>query len=273
MISIELISKGEQSLIEVLESIKNQSYRDYEIICANSSNNINIKKMLLEYNCKVIDLPTNSLALFARYIAHKCANGDRSLLLDSTRPLRNNALELLYKNYYNHDMVILREDSLGKGFWVNQAKMLRYISELQLSRLNKESLAFLLPRFYSSKLLSEAFNAIIKNSGKLFDQISYGEHHIIFDECKKLSDKLEVTSEILLSHYEDSSLKKIIRKYYWYGKSQRTLRGLSGSAASKLSTHHRRNVKFSMRLKTIPINSARSIPFILGYIFGRDKDK
>ena len=273
MISIELISKGEPSLKNVLESIKNQSYKDYEIICANSSNDINVKNLLLKYNCKVIDIPVNSRHLIARYTAHKYAKGDKSLILDSTRPLKNNALEILYKNYYNYDMVILREDSLGHGFWVNQAKLLKDISEMQSKRLSNETLAFLLPRFYNSDLLSEAFNNIIKDTGKLFNEISYGEHHIIFDECKKLSNNIGITNEILLSHYEDSSLKKIIKKYYWYGTSQKVLKHLSGSAASNLSTHMRKNVDFKMRMKTIPISAARGVPFILGYLFGKNKDE
>lgn len=273
MISIELISKGESSLNSVLESIKNQTYKDYEVICANSSNDINIKKLLIKYNCRVIDLPTNSLALFARYTTHKHAMGDKSLILDSTRPLKSNALELLSKNYYDYDMVILREDSLGNGFWVNQAKLLKQISEMQGNRLNRESLAFLLPRFYNSKLLSIAFNNAIRESGNLFNKISYGEHHIIFDECRKISNNIGITNEVLLSHYEDSSLKKIIKKYYWYGKSQRTLKNLDGSSARKLSTHIRRKVSIKMRLKTIPISVARIVPFILGYKLGRDKDQ
>lgn len=270
MISIELISKGEPSLKDVLESIKNQIFEDYEIICADSSNNVGAKNLLLQYNCKVIDLPEDSGHLIARYSAHKYAKGTRSLLLDSTRPIKNNTLEILNKNYYNYDMVILREDSLGKGFWVNQAKLLKSISEMQSKRVNNETLAFLLPRFYNSDLLTKAYANIINNTGKLFDKISYGEHHIIFDECKKLSSKIGITNELLLSHYEDSSLKKIIKKYYWYGKSQNILKSLSGSAASNLSTHLRKNVSFKMRLKTIPINTARGIPFIVGYIFGKN---
>ena len=93
MISIELISKGESSLQSVLESIKNQTFKDYEIVCADSSNDNNVKTLLLKYNCKVIELPNDSGHLVARYNAHKYASGERSLILDSTRPLKNNALE------------------------------------------------------------------------------------------------------------------------------------------------------------------------------------
>lgn len=268
MISIELISKGESSLQSVLESIKNQTFKDYEIVCADSSNDNNVKTLLLKYNCKVIELPNNSGHLVARYYAHKYASGERSLILDSTRPLKNNALEILHKYYYNHDMVIIREDSLGHGFWVSQAKLLKEISEKQNDRLNKATLAFLLPRFYNSNLLTKAFDNIITTTGDLFNKISYGEHHLIFDECKKISNDLDMTNEMLLSHYEDNSLIKIIKKYYWYGKSQKVLKNLKFSSVSHLSTHVRKNVDLKMRLKTFPINVARVIPFILGYECG-----
>jgi glycosyltransferase involved in cell wall biosynthesis len=208
MISIELISKGESSLTSVLQSIANQTFEDYEIICADSSNNNDVKNLLLTYRCKIIEMPKNSGALIARYNAHKYARGERSLILDSTRPLKNDALEILYKYYYNPDMVIIREDSLGNGFWVNQAKLLKNISEKQNIRLNQETLAFLLPRFYNSDLLTKAFDNIIIDTGNLFNKISYGEHHLIFEECKKISNHIGMTNEMLLSHHEDDSLIK-----------------------------------------------------------------
>ena len=64
----------------------------------------------------------------------KKAEGDLSLILDSTRPLRIDALEILL-NYKNYDMVIIKEESLGDGFWVNQAKLLKEISERQYDRI------------------------------------------------------------------------------------------------------------------------------------------
>ena len=158
MISIELISKGESSLQSVLESIKNQTFKDYEIVCADSSNDNNVKTLLLKYNCKVIELPNNSGHLVARYYAHKYTSGERSLILDSTRPLKNNALEILHKYYYNHDMVIIREDSLGHGFWVSQAKLLKEISEKQNDRLNKETflISFLNQHFFLHVWISDS---------------------------------------------------------------------------------------------------------------------
>ena len=268
MISIELISRGEKSLENTLSSITRQSFHDYEIVCADSSNDDQIIGLLQMYNCKVIILPKNTPHLKARYEAHIHSTGEFSLLLDSTRPLNPDALSLLFNNYKKYDMVIMKEDSQGNGFWVNQARLLNDISLSQFYRSSNESIAFLLPRFYRSVLLTDAFNSITLNAGNLFNKISYGEHHIIFDECRKLSKNIGLTNEILISHYEDDSLRRIISKYYRYGKSQKTLKKLKNSSATNLSTHMRRNIGIKKRMKIMPITIARGVPFALGYVFG-----
>jgi len=266
MISIELISKGENSLLSVLDSIKNQNFDEYEIVCADSSENIKIKNILKKYKCRIIDLPVGTPHLKARYIAHKYAGGDRAIILDSTRPLKENALSIIHQKYYKHDMVIIKEDSLGNGFWVKQANLLKDLSEEEIDRLEKETLGFLLPRFYDTKILTEAFENIKKDTGELFDKISYGEHHLIFEECKKISNDIVITEERLISHYEDDNIKKIMKKYYFYGKSQKILKKLNNSETKKLSTHKRNNENIASRMKLLPITLARGIPFLLGYI-------
>jgi glycosyltransferase involved in cell wall biosynthesis len=266
MISIELISRGEKTLNSVLDSIVSQNYKDVEIVCADASSDKEIKQLLLSYGCKVIDIPRDTGHLKARFIAHSNSSGDRSLILDSTRPLRENALDVLFREYYNIDTVILREDSLGNGFWVNQAKIIKDISESQVTRLEGETLAFLLPRFYNSAILTQAFADVQKNAGVLFDKISYGEHHLIFEACKKMTNKIQITKETLLSHYEDDSFIKIVRKYYRYGKMQKVLKDLPNSEVNNFSSHRRNSVSLKKRIQSSPLNSVRGISFILGYI-------
>ena len=250
----------------VLESIRNQTYKNYEVVCVNSSKDKNNKQLLLDYGCKVIEVPKETGHLKARYLAHEKSIGDKSLILDSTRPLKENALSILNNKYSESDMVILREDSLGNGFWVDQARKVKTISEMQGERLVNETLAFLLPRFYNSFLLTQAFENIHNNINVYFNKISYGEHHLIFEACKKLSGKVMLSNEILLSHYEDDSLLSIVRKYYRYGQMQKILKNLPESAVNRFSTHIRKGISIRSRLQTIPINAARGIPFILGYL-------
>ncbi len=268
MISIELITRGEPTLKNTLDSIFNQNFKNYEVICIDSSGKFKTKDLLSTYNCKVIELPGETKHLVARYEANKYAGGDRALILDATRPLVSNALNTLNNLYSNHDMVIIKEGSIGKGFWVHQSNILKEISEMQNARLNSEILGFLLPRFYNRNILSKAFDAIVEHTGQLFTKISYGEHHLIFEECMKLSHDFILTNEILLSHYEDDNLMKILKKYYWYGKSQKVLKNLKDSQTNNLRTHVRKNIGLRNRIRTLPINTARGISFILGYVFG-----
>ncbi len=267
LISIEIISRGEISIKNVLESIKKQTYKNYEVVCVDSSEDKNNKQALLDYGCKVIEVPKETGHLKARYLAHQKSIGDKSLILDSTRPLKENALCILNNKYSECDMVILREDSLGNGFWVDQARKMKAISEMQENRIMNETLAFLLPRFYNSFLLKQAFENIHNNLNEYFDKISYGEHHLIFEACKKLSTNVMLSNETLLSHYEDDSFLSIVRKYYRYGRMQKTLKKLPESAVNSFSSHIRKGVSIKSRLETMPINAARGIPFIIGYFF------
>ena len=267
LISIELISRGESSLKSVLDSIRNQTFKNYEVVCVDSSGNEINKKLLLDYGCKVVEVPKETGHLKARYLSHKESNGDKSLILDSTRPLKEEALSILDKHYNKRDMVILREDSLGQGFWVEQARKLKIVSEMQSKRAINETLAFLLPRFYSSSILTQAFENIYKNTNIYFDRISYGEHHLIFEACRRLSDSVVMSDEILLSHYEDNSFLTILKKYYRYGKMQKVLKNIPESTSKSFFSHVRKGIGLKYRIETLPISVTRGIPFIVGYLF------
>ena len=265
MISIELISKGEDHLKNTLESIRRQDFNDFETVCADSSGRKEVERLLDDYGCKVIEMPVETRHLSARYQSHLNSKGEWCLLLDSTRPLKNETLSSLMKKYSKYDMTIIKEDSIGIGFWAEQARKLADISASQFNRLETETLAFLLPRFYKREVLDFSFLNIREITQSLFDKISYGEHHLIFEQAKKLSKSIGFTDDKFISHYEDDSLLKILRKYHWYGKSQRTLDLISSTDTKSLSKHVRRSVPFRKRFETTPISMARILSFLFGY--------
>ena len=265
MISIELISKAEYHLKDTLESIRRQDFNDFETVCAESSGRKEVERLLDDYGCKVIEMPVETRHLSARYQSHLNSKGEWCLLLDSTRPLKNETLSSLMKKYSKYDMTIIKEDSIGTGFWAEQARKLNDISASQFSRLETETLAFLLPRFYKKEVLDFSFSKIKEITNSVFDKISYGEHHLIFEQAKKLSKNIGLTNDKLILHYEDDSLFKILKKYHWYGKSQRTLDLISSTETKYFSKHVRTEVPFLRRLQTIPISSARILPFLVGY--------
>lgn len=265
MISIQLISNGESHLTETLESIRKQDFNDYEIVCTDSSGRRDVEKLLGEYGCRTILMPEHTNILNARYQSHIHSRGDWCLLLDSTRPLKENALDILMERYSNYDMTIIKEDSLGSGFWVKQAKKLADISISQCNRLSTETLAFLLPRFYKRSVLDFSFSAVREIAKDTFNRISYGDHQLIFEGARGLSRDIGFTEERLILHFEDDSLARILRKYHRYGVSQRTLNLIGTSESKHFFSHARKNIPIIKRIDTLPISIARTVPFLFGY--------
>ena len=270
-ISIEMLSRGEPSTARVLKSIEEQTFKDYDITCVNSSGNPEISDLLHEFKVKEIVAEPSTKHLEARYLAHINSSGKFRLLLDSTRPLEPNALELLISKYSGFKAVCIREGSLGQGFWVKQADLLRSSSEMLFKKTVGNTPAYILPRFYRSEILDEAFK-FLKSviNVELFKKIGYGEHHLIYDAAKLKSSEIAITDEILLKHFEDSSARMILRKYTSYGKSQRTLNMLSVNLKAKKLSSHRRPLSRKLIIpmtKTVPLRLLRVSGFLLGYLF------
>lgn len=269
-IGIELITRGEQSLGKVLTSLSKQTFTSYEVVCVNSSLDPKTSQLLQEYSVKEIAISPETRHLKARYLAHTNSSGRYRLLLDSTRPLEENALETLVSKYEKFPAVCIREGSIGHGFWVNQADRLRFMSENLFLETVEQNVAYILPRYYYSEVLDRSFETLRKNiDDDLFDRISYGEHHLIYEAAALKKNEITMTDEILLKHFEDSSAKSIFRKYMWYGKSQKTLNKLNLDTKAKSFRSHVRPYSSSMIIPsmiTIPIRSLRVFAFLLGYL-------
>lgn len=270
-VSIELIGNDENTIYPVLESIKNQTFKDYEVIYVFSNRNKENLKKLEKYDIKLVDTIEKTSLLRARYIANSFATGSFRLILDSTRPLEPNALELLMTKYRKYDAVCIKEGSLGSGFWVKQADKLRIMSDRTFLKTVDKKPAFLLPRWYSQEVLDGAFEYLLNNiEQELFNKIGYGEHHLVYIAANIKANKIAITEETLLKHYEDSSAFSIIRKYSRYGSSQKTLNSLEiNTAAQKFFSHKRPFIlnNLLLEVETIPIRFLRVISFIYGYVF------
>jgi len=270
-ISIEMITKGEATTEHVLKSISEQTFRDYEVTCVNSSDNPMITELLKKYGVNEIRVEKHTKHLEARYLANKNSHGKFRLLLDSTRPLDKNTLETLISKYGKFKAVSIREKSLGDGFWVRQANILKKLSEHSDVVKKGSKVAYVLPRFYREDVLSASFKFLKTNiDERLFKEIGYGEHHLIYDAAKLEPSDVVITDEYLISHYEDDSTKAIFRKYKWYGKSQKTLNQIKFDSSAKKLISHMRPISFSTfipMIETIPIRFLRTSAFMIGYIF------
>jgi len=260
MISIEMPVTHGKYLRQVLESIRNQSYQDYEVIVVNSGRK-ELSDLVKQFGFRVVE--KKAKLLHARYLAHKESKGDYALILDETRMLEKDTLKTL--SSLDYDMVIIGEKETGNSFWV------------KLAQLDKENVLYCnpvdplngiaLPRYFKSEILSKAFSSAEEKLGEKFYEVVFRDHDIIFYEASKISNRVYVVREELISHFGDSSLLDIMRKYYRYGKSARVLKNspYSDFLARKRVTRRICKGSFWERKSLYLLYLARGIPYLLGY--------
>ncbi len=73
-------------------------------------------------------------------------------------------------------------------------------------------------------------------------------------------------------HYWDENIKDVSRKYYSYGYIQRMLKNTYYGEFAGLSGRNRSTLPLRNRIKSIPIQVLRGLPFILGYLNGKSKN-
>lgn len=269
--SIEIITRGESTLKDTLNSILGQSYNSFEIVCANSSSDPSITKVLDDYSVKHIEVGQVK-HLRGRELSHSLSRGKFSLIMDSTRLLEPDALSVLEMYIKKFDLVAIKEGSIGSGFWVNQAKIYKSLSEknAQTEIIKKKIPSYILPRLYKSDVLTKTFLSLRqKIPDKLFDSIGYGEHHLIFQEALSFTESFFYYKDTeLIKHYEDSSIRSIYRKYKSYGKDQIKLSILPHYSASHLLAHTRRVTirQFIGNIFCLPLISVRTFSFIIGMV-------
>ena len=263
MISIEIPVTHGKYLRQVLESIRNQSYQDYEVIVV-SSGRKELSDIVKEFGFKVIE--KEAKLLHARYIAHMESKGEYTLILDETRMLEKDTLKTL--SSLDYDMIIIGEKEIGESFWV------------KLAQLDKDNILYCnpidplngiaLPRYFKSEILSKAFSSAKEKLGEKFYEVVFWDHAIIFYEASKISNKIYVINDPLISHFGDSSLLDIVRKYYRYGKTAKVLKNTHYSDFLARKRVGRRICKGSFweRRSLYLLYLARGIPYLLGYYLG-----
>jgi len=272
--SIEIITRGEKTLTDSLNSIMRQTHNSFEVVCANSSSDAQVAILLDDYFVKHQEVGQVK-HLRGREMAHHLSAGKFSILMDSTRLLKEDALETLLPLIEKYSMVAIKEDSAGTGFWERQAKRYRVSSEkgIDEKKLKNNIPSYILPRLYWKDLLDEVFQSLhSKMSELLFDSIGYGEHHLIFEEAILKGGKIHYYRDrSLILHFEDSKANTIFRKYRNYGIDQKVLKNLPHYKASQLNSHRRDISAFQLynNIFCFPLISLRTFAFISGLLLSK----
>ncbi|BFI76523.1 glycosyltransferase family A protein [Sulfurisphaera ohwakuensis] len=259
MISIEIPVIHGKYLNQLFESIRNQSFQDFEVIIVNSSSNENVSDLIRQYGFKEIKEKVKLLK--ARYLAHYYSKGEYALLLDETRILRKDALAILYS--LNHDMIIIGEEEIGNSFWIGLANLDKEnIMECNTPEAIK---GFALPRFFRREILNKAFEELKVNLKEKFEEIIFPDHELIYYEASRVSNDVFSLKDKLIMHYGDAKLSEIIRKYYRYGKSLKILKETPYNNLTGIS-RKKRNICKGNRFLLYMLYVARGIPFLVGYL-------
>jgi hypothetical protein len=253
---------------ESLDSIFASHYQDYEVIVNDSSKFFIASDLLSEYDVKIIKKETKSFE--SRYLTIKESMGSKILLFDETRIMSKTLLGIL--SSMRNDMVVISEQDIGKGMITFLSNLDKRIVPDDAKLLNPSKNKSIIPRFYDRNVILTAMNEIFKNLPvNVVKEIVGLDIELIYFESYKISQNIGIipTPEIL--HYGDSNFYEVFRKYFRYGKSQKILRNSYYSDYAGLSGRNRAYASPKEWVKSLPLQIIRGIPFLMGYISGRNK--
>ena len=189
-------------LATVLESIKNQTYKNIEIIVIDNNSKDQTKKIAKKYTKKIYN--KGSERSTQKNSGAQIANGDYLLFLDSDAQLTKNVIsECVELANQNFDMVIIPERHVGTGFWTKAKALERQCF------LNDDSVEA--PWFFKKTSLL----AVNGYDEKMFA----GEDWDLFERMKKKEFRYTRNASFINHQLGHLHFWKMIKKKHYYGKN------------------------------------------------------
>lgn len=176
MLSIIIITKNEQKLLpRLLKSVKEQSYKDYEVIVSDANSKDKTREIAKKFGCKIVN---GGLPSIGRNRGAKIAKGNILLFLDADSILPNNFLEDNIKEF-------------KKKKCVCATVRLIPISIKLIDKILYNSYHFFVVLFQSFYPLAGGHCIFCKrstfNKARGFDEnILFAEDHAFANKCNKL---------------------------------------------------------------------------------------
>jgi glycosyltransferase involved in cell wall biosynthesis len=213
-VSIIITTKNEEkNMKNILESLKNQKFKDFEIIVVDNNSTDKTKDISERYGAKVFNYGPERSA--QRNFGVSQAKGVYVLILDADMILENEILEELFnfaKNNPDYKCLTMKEEPVGNSIW-SQAKKL----ELEFYTQNEDF--DLAPRWFEKNIYEE-FNG--------YDETQTGtEDWDLPDRIYKKFPKRYLTTKRVFHNEGDYGLLRILRKKYYYANKSHKFVSLS----------------------------------------------
>ena len=257
-ISIELPSNYDVRIIDLLESLRIQTFQDYEIIVATYSPAL--EDLVKNYDVRVVRT-IDSGTLFRRIEAHRLARGERIFLLEASRFLNKDCL--LEIDRCNNDMIVMEERDVNNNFIAKIQNIERSSAADKLPRISPEQL-IVEPRVFSKHILDEVFRKAKLINEQILKKIYFGDLDIIFYEAYNMSQNIGLINRPLVYHYTDENILEFIRKYYNYGRSNKYLRFTPYKGKFKARSHLRPSFGFAETFAIYSLWLVKAMSFAVG---------
>lgn len=230
-VSIEIVTRGEPSTLSVLDSIDAQTSDDIEVVIADSSEDAGFASLLDSRDVTRRRLSKSTGLYRAREACHQLSQGGHCLVLDATRLLVPECVEILARTSAEHDMIAIRETSLAATWWAELGgldKAATFTAAMRSHTLRGLH-GSVIPRFFRREALDSAFEALSSSvESRTLDRVLYGDHHLIFEAALKSGYTVGLEPRPLIQHIEDASMMATAKKYFRYGRSFGVLRRVPG---------------------------------------------
>lgn len=275
LISINIPTfNSEKTLKKTLDSIKEQTYKNYEIIIADHYSKDKTLEIARQYTKKIINDPKK--LLHSRYLAFKQSKGQIIIFIDSDQILEKTLLERIVTafNEGEYDMWALEERSYNPKNWVEKLTDIDRENVHRFLEFNP-SKSVMLARVFKRKILNEAFKKI---APPLFDYVSVQDHAIIYYEAWKISKRMSLIKNAVF-HIEPSSIRDIYRHYFRWGvTAQESLKVLPKEYNDMFSGKLQNRIKLknffdAHYLISFPITFTKGLGYTLGKFYAKNLKK
>lgn len=270
LISVNLPTfNGADTVRRALESVKNQTYKNYEIVVVDHNSVDKTIEIVKEYTDKIYF--DEKRILHSRKIGLEKSKGEILLFLSCDQILAPDLLERTVKKFVEEDvdMIVNEERAYKPETFIEKLtdidrKVVHSKRELDPTK------SVLLPSTFKKELLIKIFK---KFKGEWFERVTIHEHAIIYFEARKISNKVGYIPKGVY-HEEPKSVRELFNHYFSWGKRGKAIKNIIPKEYNVMFESKLMNRLKSIRLsgdeiRTLPITFLKGAGFKLGYYLSK----